>query len=67
MKIFCERLKDLREERGLTATGLAKELGLQTSTIMRWEREERIPSIENLKLISNYFDVYADYRIGNEN
>jgi len=35
------------------------------STISRWENEEIIPSIEHLYNIAKYFEVSADYLIGN--
>jgi transcriptional regulator with XRE-family HTH domain len=39
------KLKEWRESRGWTAQRLAAELGVQTSTITRWERgERRIPA-----------------------
>ena len=41
MKIFAERIKELREERKLTMSQLAKELGIRQSTISRWERGKR--------------------------
>lgn len=67
MKIFCERLKELRQEKNLSAKQLGKELNVSDSTIIRWENGLRIPSIENLYKIAVYFKVTADYLIGLEN
>ncbi len=67
MKIFCERLRDLREEKGLSINNLAKELKVSHSTIIRWENGEQVPNIDYLLLIANYFKVSADYLIGLEN
>lgn len=67
MKIFCERLKELREEKGLSVNFLAKELKVSHASIIRWESGERVPSIDNLYLIATYFNVTADYLIGLEN
>ncbi len=64
MKIFCERLKDLRKERNLTTTELGKILNVSNSTISRWESEQIIPSIEHLYNMSKYFHVSADYLLG---
>ena len=66
MKIFCERLKDLREEKGLSISALAKELKVDHSSIVRWEKGERVPSIDNLYIIAKFFNVTADYLIGLE-
>ncbi len=67
MKIFCERLKELRTEYNLTAKQLAKEIGVSDSIIIRWEHGERSPTIENLYKIAVFFKVSADYLIGLEN
>lgn len=64
MKIFCERLKELRLEKGLSTTALGKILNVSNSTISRWESGIIIPSIEHLYNIAKYFDVSADYLIG---
>lgn len=67
MKIFCERLKELREEKKLTSPQLAKILHVNHSTILRWESGEISPSIEHLYNIAEFFGVSADYLIGLEN
>ncbi len=66
MQIFSERLKDLRKEAGISAKQLAKELGISDSIIIRWENDQREPTISNLYKISVYFKVSADYLIGLE-
>ena len=67
MKIFCERLKELREEKQLSILALSKILKVSHSTVLRWETEKRIPSIEHLYNIAEFFGVSADYLIGLEN
>lgn len=67
MKIFCERLRDLREEKGLSIKALANELKVSHSTIIRWENGQQVPNIDYLLLIANYFNVTSDYLIGLEN
>ena len=64
--VFGERLKDLRVERGLASTTLAKELGVRDTTILRWEKGIMIPTIIYLYRIAVYFGVSADYLIGLE-
>ena len=66
MKIFSERLKQLRKENQLSALTLSKELNISHSTLIRWESEEMTPSIEHLYNIAVYFGVSADYLIGLE-
>lgn len=64
MKIFSERLKELRKENNLTTTQLGKLLKVNNSTISRWENGSIIPSIEQLYNIAVYFKVSSDYLLG---
>ncbi len=57
MKIFAERIKELREERKLTMSQLAKELGIRQSTISRWERGERLPNLDAIIALAKFFKV----------
>ena len=64
--IFIDRLKDLRNERGLSIKKLAKALGISDVAIGRWERKMQVPNIEMLVLIADYFDVAPNYLLGYE-
>ncbi len=66
MKIFCDRLKELREDKGLKVQQLEKELNLGNGTIGRWEKEQTIPSIEYLCLLADYFGVTPNFLLGYE-
>ncbi len=66
MKIFCERLKELRLEKNLSTIQLGKILDVKNSTITRWENGLRVPNIDSLYNIAKYFGVTADYLIGLE-
>lgn len=66
MNKFPERLKELREERKLSEFQLAKELGINQTTINRWERGLRTPNIEMVMIIAKYFKVSTDYLCGLE-
>ena len=66
MKIFCERLKELRAEKGISSKELGKELHVSGSTIIRWENGVIVPSIDNLLNIAVFFKVSSDYLIGLE-
>lgn len=63
---FSERLKELREERGLSQRQLALELGYSNKTIALWENNINIPSLENAKVIAVFFKVSIDYLAGLE-
>jgi len=68
MKIFAERLKDLRISKGLTQKELEKELEgkITASAIGFWETEKRIPKFDMVILIAQYFGVSTDYLAGLE-
>ena len=65
--IFAKRLKELRKDKGLSITQLARELGLSYNAIRRWELKMQIPNIEMLTLIANYFNETPNYLLGYEN
>lgn len=66
MKVFAERLKELRLEEGLSTRELAKRVGVTNMAISRWERNQRDPSLENAKNVAVYFKVSTDFLCGLE-
>ena len=64
MLLFKERLKELRIEKGLTQTQLAKVLRVNQRTISNWEVGERQPTLDTLEVIAKYFNVSYDYLLG---
>lgn len=59
---FKDRLKLLRNERGITQEDLAQALELPSSTIRRYESsDEGMPKQERLQLIASYFNCSVDY------
>ncbi len=64
MKVFAERLKQLRIDKCLSQKQLAKFLDVDQRSISNWEKAIREPSFEMLTKISNYFEVSADYLLG---
>lgn len=65
---FAERLKELREEKGLSQSQLSKELkGIITqSAIARWELNKRMPALDSVIILAQYFGVSLDYIAGLE-
>lgn len=63
---FCERLKELREEKNLSQRSLAKELGISQAAIARWEANLQTPSIDTAISLATYFKVTIDYLVGLE-
>ena len=65
LEILANRLRKLREERGLTQKELAQALGLSSkSTITNYEQNDRDPDYGTLIKIANYFEVSIDYLLG---
>ena len=55
------RLKELREERGLTVRTLGPKIGISPVSITHYENEKRDISTDILKKLSDYFEVTIDY------
>ena len=66
METFGQRLKQLRQEKGIGQVALAKELGVGKSIISLWEQDKCEPTLSKLILISKFFDVSIDYIAGLE-
>lgn len=50
-----EKLKKLREEKGLTQKQVADKLGLESAAISKYEKDLREPNIESLLKLSDLF------------
>ncbi|HHV82797.1 MAG TPA: helix-turn-helix transcriptional regulator [Tepidanaerobacter syntrophicus] len=59
---FGERLKQRREEKGLTQEELASFLGdnLSRQSVSKWERDESYPQVEKLLKLSVKLDISLD-------
>ncbi len=64
MAKFGERLRYLRNSKGLSQLEFAKQLKLSKSSVNMYERGEREPGIETLERIADYFNVDLDYLLG---
>lgn len=56
-QIIANNIIELRKHNNLTQNELAKKLNYSDNTISRWEHAEITPSVENLELISETFNV----------
>lgn len=66
MKVFAERLKELRTEKGLSIQALSKEIKIGVASICRWENCQADVKGTQLVLLAEYFGVSADYLLGLE-
>lgn len=58
------RIKELREQQRLNQEGLALKFNVSQSTISAYEVGERVPDLETLIAIANFFNVSLDYLAG---
>lgn len=61
---FKSRLKDLRAERNISQKELAELMHMSKMAISHWENGHSEPSIAQLILLSDFFEVSVDYLIG---
>ena len=65
MEIFLgKKLKELREEMGLTQKQLAERLGMNSVTYLHYEKGQREPPLGVLADMSKFFGVTVDYLLG---
>lgn len=65
--MFPQRLKQLRDDADITQTQLAKKLNLTQSTIAYYESGKKMPTLENVEAIANFFNISVDYLLGRTN
>lgn len=66
MRKFAERLKELRQERGLSIAVLGRQTDIGAASIFRWEQGESDIKSDYLIRLSRFFDVTTDYLLGLE-
>ena len=65
MTKYQERVKKLRQEKGISQIELANAIEVTNDTISLWERGLRRPENKQLKKLSEFFDVSIAYLTGN--
>lgn len=61
---YGERLKMLRNDRGLTQMEISKLLGMRRATYARYETNDNQANYDTLKAFANFFNVTVDYLLG---
>ena len=59
-----QRIRLLRQARGISQVELAKQLGVTKQSISNWENDNIQPSIDMLKQLAQVFSVSTDYLLG---
>ena len=62
--LFSQRLKQLREEKGVKQSQIAEILNYGSTTISNYESGRNEPCYNDLMKIADYFDVSIDYLLG---
>lgn len=56
-----EKLKEARKKVGISQEQLSEKLGVSRSAVAKWETDNGIPDVDNLKVISKLLNVSIDY------
>lgn len=64
---FGFRLRQLREERGLSRAALAKKLNVSKETVYRYENNVQTPSLDRTKQMAIILRTSIDYLVGLDN
>lgn len=59
-----DRMKKLREEKGLMQQDVCNALDIEQSTLANYENNRRVPKTDILIEIANYYGVSLDYLVG---
>lgn len=54
------RLGEIRDKRDVSSRELGEHLGVQHSTVLRWEKGETSPDQETVQSIAEFFDIEID-------
>ena len=57
-------IRELRKEKGITQTELAKEISSTQDTISLWELGKSYPDVINVVKLCKFFGVTSDYLLG---
>ncbi len=60
------KIKNSRKKHNMTQQQLADLIGVSNKAISKWENDEGIPDIDNLKRVSQVFNLSIDYLVGND-
>ena len=67
MATFGERLRLLREERGLVQKEIGALIGVDESSVSKYELDQRTPPPNSIIILANHFNVSTDYLLGVSN
>jgi transcriptional regulator with XRE-family HTH domain len=62
--MFGDIIKNLRIDHGITQEELASIMDLSRPTITKYETNERVPDLDTITRLADYFGVSVDYLCG---
>ena len=65
--MFQKILKELLEERQIKYNAVAQQTGIPVTTLSNYINRGSSPSITQLRLLADFFDVSVDYLVGRVN
>lgn len=63
---FGARLRELREEKGVSMIELARAIGVSDAAVCKWENGLAEPKLSYVLRLAEYFDCTVDYISGND-
>lgn len=63
---FGEKIRELRKKHNLTQEELANKLKISDKSISKWEMGISKPTLENLEIIADIFDITLDELLKNK-
>ncbi len=64
--MICEKIKELRENAGLSQSQLAKKLDISRSAVNAWEMGLSMPTTQYVVAMAKLFHVTSDFLLGIE-
>ncbi len=62
--MFAERITAIRKAAGHTRPQMAEALGISQSTVISWEHQQRMPSLDMLIKLADLYQVTTDELLG---
>lgn len=61
---LSDRIKSIREQKGLTQAEIARQLGISRSGVNAWEMGLSVPSTQYVVELAKKFEISTDYLLG---
>lgn len=62
--MYGKRIRELREERGISMMALANAIGVSDTAVCKWENQVSEPKLTYIVRLADFFGCSADYLVG---